>query len=54
MYYPILKKDRLPNLKGEKYGPIDIEGYKNLYNDGFIDDDNNLIKKKNTTKKSEE
>ena len=54
MYKPILIKDRPPNKVGEKYGPVDLEGYKNLYNDGFIDDDFGLIKKKTTSKKNKD
>tara|TARA_R100001463_G_scaffold65456_2_gene118747 strand:+ start:1807 stop:1986 length:180 start_codon:yes stop_codon:yes gene_type:complete len=54
MYYPILIKDKTPNVKGEKYGPVDIESYKILYNNGFIEDDMGLIKKKNTKKKTED
>ena len=54
MYNPILKKDRLPNKKGDKYGPITLEGYKSLYDEGYIDDELGLFKKKQNNKKPKE
>ena len=45
-YKPTLIKDRLPNVKGEKYGPIDEDTYIQLYNDGYIDDEYSIIKTK--------
>lgn len=54
LYNPTLKKDRIPNVKGEKYGPVDFEGYKELYEGGYIDDENNLITKKQSNKKPKE
>ena len=54
-YKPTLIKDRLPNVKGEKYGPIDEDTYIQLYNDGYIDDEYSIIKtKKSKTKKVKE
>ena len=54
-YKPTLIKDRLPNLEGEIYGPVDEAGYIQLYTDGYIDDEFGLIKtKKQKTKKAKE
>ena len=54
-YKPTLIKDRLPNVNGEKYGPIDEDTYIQLYNDGYIDDEYSIIKtKKSKTKKPKE
>tara|TARA_R100000700_G_scaffold40930_1_gene58551 strand:+ start:1682 stop:1900 length:219 start_codon:yes stop_codon:yes gene_type:complete len=52
LYKPTLIKDYGPHKKGEKYGFIDLEGYTNLFNAGYIEDELGLIKpKKETTKK---
>jgi hypothetical protein len=54
-YKPTLIKDRLPNLEGEKYGPVNESTYIQLYNDGYIADEFGLIKtKKQKTKKAKE
>ena len=55
-YKPTLIKNKLPNVKGEKFGPIDEDTYKTLFNNGYIDDEYGIIKKtkKNTKKDKEE
>ena len=37
MYKPTLIKDKLPNVEGEKFGPIDLETYTQLYEDGYLE-----------------
>lgn len=55
MYKPTLIKDKLPNVEGEKFGPIDLETYTRLYEDGYIEDELGLIKaKKQKNKKPKE
>jgi hypothetical protein len=52
-----LIKDRPPNIAGEMYGPINLDGYKSLYENGYINDVLNLIQaqpKKSTKKKKTE
>lgn len=51
-YKPTLIKDYGPHKKGERYGFIDLEGYTNLFNNGFIDDELNLLEKKEIKKVS--
>tara|TARA_R100001460_G_scaffold102955_2_gene147889 strand:+ start:110 stop:292 length:183 start_codon:yes stop_codon:yes gene_type:complete len=51
---PTLIKDRLPNVKDEKYGPIDEDTYIKLYDEGYIEDEYNIIKKKQKSKKAKE
>ena len=55
MYKPTLIKDKLPNVKGEKFGPIDLETYTALCEEGYIDDEFGIIKaKKQKAKKAKE
>ena len=49
-----LIKDKGPYSTGEMYGPVDIVGYKSLYEAGYINDYLGLIEtKKAETKKTE-
>tara|TARA_R100000664_G_C2759472_1_gene149330 strand:- start:8423 stop:8632 length:210 start_codon:yes stop_codon:yes gene_type:complete len=56
LFKPTLIKDYGPHKEGEKYGWIDMEGYTNLFNGGYIEDENGLIetKKAKKAKKTEE
>tara|TARA_R110002020_G_scaffold92169_5_gene223336 strand:+ start:7726 stop:7926 length:201 start_codon:yes stop_codon:yes gene_type:complete len=52
-YRPILIKDMLPKKKGDKFGPVDKKGYRQLIEEGWVSDEDNIIKTKTTkTKKS--
>lgn len=56
-YYAQLIKDRFPRKIGQNIGPLDEQSYKNLLNEGFINDEENLVEKpkpKKETKKKEE
>jgi len=48
--YAILIKDYGPHKKGEKYGAMDLESYKNLFQGKYIEDELGLMGKKETTK----
>ena len=51
MYTVTLIKDMPPYKEGSKFGPIDLKGYRNLLDLGYIEDEKNLIKKQKTKKK---
>jgi hypothetical protein len=52
MYTVTLIKDRFPHQEGDKYGPIDRDGYMNLLKEGVIEDEYNLNKKSKAKKEN--
>jgi|TARA_R100000458_G_scaffold59929_2_gene72832 hypothetical protein len=46
-YRPILIKDMSPHKKkGDKFGPVNEKGYRELIEDGWVNDEDNIIKTK--------